>query len=114
MCGCGPASATITGDVTVDGKPAELGTITYSSADDSKSPPATAELKNGKYEIRTVAGKKFVGISVFKVIDKKKESPAADSPWVDITEEIITKTELTFEAKPGANVKEWKLDSKNK
>jgi hypothetical protein len=114
MIGCGPAPATVSGEVTVDGKPVERGVITYSAADETKAQPATSELKNGKYEIKTVAGKKFVSISAFKIVEKRKESDAPNSEWVDVTEPFFTKSNLTFEVKPGANTKDWSLDSKDK
>src|SRR5262249_6264834 len=114
LSGCGPASATVGGEVEVDGKAVDLGTITFSSADETKAPPVTAEIKNGKYQINTVAGKKFVGISAFKITGERKESDAPNSPMVPISQEIITRTGLTLEVTAGANTKDWKLDTKDK
>jgi hypothetical protein len=114
VTGCGPAAATVSGEVTVDGKPVEIGSITISVGDDVSAPPVTAELKNGKYELRTVAGKKLVGISAFKKVGERKESDAPNSPMVPITEELITKTGLALDVVAGANSKDWKLESKAK
>src|SRR5262245_13051165 len=80
ITGCGPAAATVSGEVTVDGKPVEIGSITISVADNVNAPPVTAELKNGKYELSTVAGKKLVGISAFKKVGERKESDVPNSP----------------------------------
>lgn len=117
--GCGPATATLTGEVTIDGRPIERGFITISPADDIQAPPALAEFTNGKYEIKTVVGKKFVTISAQRVVDRRKQSEAPDSPLIEITEEVLperynVKSDLTIELKPGANVKDWALDSKDK
>jgi len=116
--GCGPAAATVTGEVIVDGKPVELGYVIFSPAD-KNGVSVTSEIKAGKYEIKTVVGKKYVAVSALKVVDKKKESVDPNSPWVDITEEILperynVKSELTYDVVAGPNTKDWKLDSKDK
>ena len=118
LSGCGPASATVSGTVTVDGKPVERGSITYSAADEIPG-TATSEITGGAYQIKTVVGKKHVMISALKVIGKRKESDAPDSPIVELTEEILparfnTETQLTFEVKAGANPKDWNLNTKEK
>ena len=114
--GCGPAPATVRGEVTVDGVPVDLGNITYSPAD-ANGVPGTVDIKDGKYEMKTVIGKKFVAISALKVIDKKKDSDSEHFIWVDITEERLpprynTETELRHELVPGDNVKDWHLHTK--
>ncbi len=116
FCGCGSGSATVSGEVTVDGKPLEIGIITYVPAD-SKGDPLTTDIVNGKYELQTVAGNKTVQISAPVVADKRKAFNGADAPWVEVTKESLpenynSNSELKFEIKPGPNVKDWSLSRK--
>lgn len=121
LAGCGPggpAPATVSGEVKVNGAPVEKGVISYVPADGT-GVPATGDIKNGRYEVATTAGKKRVQISVPVVKDKRKESTAPDAAWVEITAESIpdkynAKTELAFDAAPGGNAKDWSLDTKHK
>jgi hypothetical protein len=58
-----------------------------------------------------------VKFSAPKVVGQKKAYNTADSPMVSITAEALpvrynAKTELTFDAKPGSNSKDWALDPK--
>src|SRR6476646_461664 len=74
LAGCsggGPASATVSGEVKVDGVPVANGTIAY-AATEGTAGQGTAEIKNGRYEVRTTAGKKIVQISVPVVSGKQK------------------------------------------
>ncbi|HEY1189128.1 MAG TPA: hypothetical protein VGE74_15850 [Gemmata sp.] len=116
--GSGPAPATVSGEVKVNGVAVEKGVISYIPAD-STGAPATGDIKNGRYEIATTAGKKRVQISVPVVKDRRKESQAPDAQWVEITAETLpekynAKTELTFDVVAGSNTKDWALDTKKK
>jgi hypothetical protein len=117
-CGSGPATATVSGAVMVDGTPVEAGTISYAPLDGTGA-PATAEIKGGRYEVRTTAGNKRVQISVPVVTSKRKAHAGPDAPWVDVTAESLpdkyhSKTELTFDVKSGSNTKDWDLAVKKK
>jgi hypothetical protein len=117
-CSSGPASATVSGEVTVDGKPLAKGVISFAPAD-GVGQPATGNIENGKYSVSTTAGKKMVQISAPIVTDKKKESSALDAPWIEITKESLparyhTKTELTLDVQSGSNTKNWELNTKKK
>jgi hypothetical protein len=117
-CGGGPASATVSGEVKVDGVPVASGVISYVPADVT-GVPATAEIKDGRYEVRTTAGNKRVQISVPVVTGKRKAHVGSDAPWVESTAESLpdkyhTRSELTFEVKPGSNTKDWDLAVKKK
>jgi hypothetical protein len=116
--GCGPGTATIDGEVTVDGKPLEKGVISYTPADGNGA-PVTAEVRNGRYEVRTVAGRKVVQISAPIVVGQRKEHKGPGAALIDITEESLppscnSKSELTFEATAGANTKNWAVESKGR
>lgn len=108
--GCGgPKPATIGGEVKLpNDKPLEKGTIMFIPADEQGQPVST-EIKNGKYEVKTFAGKFLVQISAPKVIGRHAET------GTDITEELLAEkfninTELNFEAKPGGNQKDWAVE----
>jgi len=117
-CDSGPAPATISGEVKINGTPLEKGVISYVPADNTGS-PATAEIKNGKYEIRTTAGNKVVQISAPIVTDRRKESSAPDAPTIEFTSESLppkynSASELTFDVKPGSNTKNWEIEVSKK
>jgi hypothetical protein len=105
--GCG-STATVSGEVTVDGKPIDKGVISYVPADD-KGAPATAPIENGRYELKTRPGNKRVQISQTVVVGKRD--------GYEITEERLparfhSRTELTFEVQSGANTRDWNLETK--
>lgn len=118
LIGCGgggPASATISGEVKVDGQPAEKGTITFAPLEGGGN-PATGEIVKGHYEVSTTAGKKRVMISVPVVVDKKKDSNAADANWIEITAESLpdtfhAKSTLTYDVQAGSQKKDWEAES---
>jgi hypothetical protein len=117
LAGCGgPETFTITGVVTVDGKPLDKGVIMFTSPD-GKS--ATVEIKGGNYEARTSPGMNRVQISAPIVTGTRPEYNAPDAPRVEITEESLperyhTKSDLTVDVKPGRNIKDWAVESKNR
>ena len=116
LVGCGPTMATISGEVKVDGKPVANGVITFAALDGSAS-PASATIAEGRYEATMVAGNKRVLISAPVFVRKQREYDGPDAPMMDITAESLpdryhANSELTFDAKPGANVKDWNLNRK--
>ncbi len=116
LAGCGSGLATVTGEVKVDDKAVEKGVISYVPAD-GPGAPATANIENGRYEIRTTPGNKKVQISVPVVTSKRPGSSAPGAPMIEITAESLperyhSKTELSFEVKPGTNTKDWSLKRK--
>ena len=117
-CSSGPASATVSGEVKVNGTPVEKGVISFSPAEGTGK-LVTGEIKNGRYEVQTTAGKKVVQISAPVVTGKRKDSDAPNAQWVEITEESLpdkynSKSELTFDVQAGGNTKDWALDVKKK
>jgi hypothetical protein len=119
LAGCsggGPASATVSGSVKLDGVPVANGTIAFAPADGVGS-PAAGEIKNGRYDVSTTAGKKVVQISVPVVSGKHKAHVGQDAPWVEVTSESVpekynSKSELTFDVRAGSNSKDWDLQIK--
>ena len=71
FCGCGggPRQYTVTGEVSYEGQPVAEGEIVFADAEGS-GPTATASIENGKYEIKTIAGKKKVRITATRETGK--------------------------------------------
>ncbi len=118
LAGCAKDdTAEVWGVVTVDGAPAEKGSISFFSVD-GKSPTTGTEIKDGgKYSAKVPLGNAKVEIRVPKVVGKKKLYPTPESPEQDVMAESLpakynTKSELTYEAKPGRHEQNWDLKSK--
>lgn len=114
-CGCGPATGTVSGNVTIDGQPLDKGIISFAAAEGTAQ-PANADITNGRYSATMQAGKKFVQISATISVGKRKISPDPNVPLDDIWEERLpakfnSESKLEFEVKPGANTKDWETQS---
>lgn len=117
-CGCAPESrmATVTGTVTIDGTPAEKGSISFIPVD-GMSPTAGATIENGKYKSEAPIGESKVEIRVPKVVGKKKLYETPESPVQDIMAEVLPdkyneSTELRFTAQKGINQRNFELRTK--
>lgn len=117
LLGCSGDNTTgeVTGTVSVDGKPAEKGSIGFVPVD-GKSPTAGAEIKDGKYTAKVPVGTAKVEIRVPKVVGKKKLYNTPDSPVQDLLEEVLPakfneESELKLDVKSGKNEKSWDLKS---
>lgn len=115
LAGCsGGSTAEVTGTITVDGQPAEKGSISFIPSD-GKSHTSGGQIENGKYAATNVPlGEMQVQIRIPKVTGKKKVYETGDSPYRDTFSESLPKkyndqTELRFEVKPGKNEKNWEL-----
>ena len=74
LAGCGSSLASVSGQVTYDGKPVEEGYITFTPAD-GKGKDAGGPIKNGRYRVTELPP----GPKVVKVIGLKKVSFASTS-----------------------------------
>jgi hypothetical protein len=74
LSGCGPSAATVSGEVTYDGKPVEKGFITFIPAD-GKGKDGGGEIIAGRYRATDLPP----GPKVVKVIGVKKVSFASTS-----------------------------------
>ncbi len=115
-CSTGPPMGTVTGTITVDEEPAEMGAITFIPAD-GKSPTTGGAIKEGKYSVQVYVGKSRVEIRVPKVVGQVKIYDTPDSPIQDDMRETLPakyndKTELTIDVKRGLNEKDWNLETK--
>lgn len=110
-------TADVSGVVSVDGQPVEKGNISLFPAD-GKGPSVGGDIVNGKYEVsKAPVGTVKVQIRVPKVTGKKKLYDTPDSPTRDTFSESLPKkyndnTELTYDVKPGKNIKDWDLSTK--
>lgn len=118
VVGCGPESkmTTVSGVVTVDGKPAEKGSISFIPVD-GMTATTGAVIENGKYTSEAPLGESKVEIRVPKVVGKKKLYDTPDSPVQEVLAEVLPskfneETELRFVGERGKNEKNWDLTSK--
>jgi hypothetical protein len=118
MSGCSkpPTQGAVTGSVTLDGQPLKSGTIRFDAVD-NRAPAADASIIDGKYTAIVPPGDKRVTITSPKVVGKRKMYDTADSPTIDVTEELLPKrynsqTELTLTVKAGDQEHPFDLTSK--
>ena len=102
-CSAEAGKATVSGEVTLDGKPLKEGVIRFVPAD-GNSPTADAAIVDGSYQATVPVGAKRVEISAPKVVGKRKMYNTPQSPWVDEVAELIpalynVKSILTAEVK---------------
>jgi hypothetical protein len=123
LVGCGGSGATVSGIVTLDGKPVEgsrelYGTVNFYRADGSGSPATAMIRESGAYSLVT-GGKKGLEPGSYKVaITLKKIIPPAE-PGGDTGNKRIgpakygqpTESGLTAEVKPGKNTFDFALVS---
>jgi hypothetical protein len=117
LAGCSDhTTGEVSGTVTLGGNPVKAGAITFIPVD-GKTGTAGGEIKDGRYSARVAAGLMKVSISVPRVVRMKKLYNAPNSPEMPWNEESAparynAKTELRFEVAPGANEKDFTLESK--
>jgi hypothetical protein len=101
LVGCSSAEPKlykVTGTVSWKGAPIANGRLNM-LADDGQTPPATARIENGKFELRAAAGVKRV--EVFNQKDKGFDKAMGAHVFVnDIPGEYNGETKLRFEVKP--------------
>jgi len=115
-CSTDTKNGTVAGNVTLDGQPLQTGLIRYVPAD-GQTASGDAQITNGKYSTTTPIGEKRVSISSPKVVGKKKMYETADSPVVDIIQELLppkynAQSTLTLTVKPGKQEQPYDLTSK--
>ncbi len=118
LVGCSANSGTeVHGTVTVDGIPAEEGTISF-VPEGGKGATGGGTIKGGQYLATKLSpGSAKVQIRVPKVVGTKKAYDAPNSPVHDVKKESLPskyneKTELIYEIQPGKNEKNWELTTK--
>jgi len=115
LAGCSGGTATIEGNVTLDGAPLEDGKIRFEPAD-GKGPTGEAVITNGRYTIELTPGAKRVMIEGWRVVGREPITPDdPQSPMYDVKEPIVParcnrNTELTYDAK-GSDTKDFTLST---
>lgn len=117
VTGCSDGLATVEGQILFDGAPVNRGMISLEPTD-GKGPTAGSNVENGKYSIpKVLPGPKSVRISAVKVVGKEKAYETADSPEIEITEELLPKkynesTELKLDVSAPVTKHDFKLESR--
>jgi hypothetical protein len=112
--GCAePTTGRVTGAVTVDGKPAEMGSIALIPLD-GRGSTAGAEIVDGRYEIEALFNHYKVEIRVPTVVGQKKLYDVPDSPVRNLMAESLPPryhddTELRLEITPGETRRDFQL-----
>ena len=123
--GCGKTESnrgSVSGEVKLDGKPLEKGSILFTPIEGTKGTVAGGEIKDGKYQLAgekgPAQGKNSVSIRAVRKTGKMVQKPMA--PRGEMTEEMAeaiaprfnSSTTLSIEVKPGANTKDFDVQSK--
>lgn len=119
MPGCGgdsgPPKYDVNGTITVGGEPVEEGTITLEPLD-GKGASASSKIKDGKYHLKIVPGKKQVVIHAPKVVKEVPARPGeADSPMIQVTQDLADpkyndESQLAYNVEPKSQTKDFSLD----
>jgi hypothetical protein len=115
-CSQETSHGTIMGTVTLDGAPLTKGLIRF-IPEDGQSPTADAPIEGGAFQARVPVGSKRITISAPKIVGKRKVYETADSPTVDVVEELLpeeynVRSTLTLNVAPGDQSKDFPLKSR--
>lgn len=123
-CGeAGPERLAASGEVTLDGKPLETGSIAFLPAAGTEAPSVGGTIENGRYELPAekgaLVGKYNVRITSMQKTGKQIEAGSPEPPgtMVDEVKQVVpprynTETELTAEVTAdGENTFDFKLES---
>ena len=114
LCGCGGKSATVTGKVTVSGKPVAAGTIAFVSTRGEKEGYGLVNIAAGEYFKLSVPP----GSYIVTINSTEKTGRTVKGPFRNDVEEVINVvperyisggTQLTAEVKPGSNTVDFDL-----
>ncbi len=108
-----PTHGTVSGTVTIDGKPAASGSIAFIPAD-GISAPAGGEITAGRYSAVVSPGSARVEIRCPKVIGERKLYDTPDSPIKPVLAESLParyndESVLTVDVRLGANPHDFDL-----
>jgi hypothetical protein len=104
----------VTGTVTVDGEPAQTGSIAFFPTD-GKSSTAGAAIESGRYTAQVPLGASKVEIRVSKIVGHQRLYDTPDSPTQPVMEEVLPakyndQTEITIDVIAGMNEKNFDLE----
>jgi hypothetical protein len=117
IAGCGESNiGVVTGTVTVDGAPAQSGSIAFFPVN-RKASTAGSEIRDGSYTAKVPLGAAKVEIRVPKVVGQKKLYDTPDSPVKQVLAESLPakyndQTGLTLDVQPGKNRQDYELSTR--
>jgi hypothetical protein len=105
----------VNGTVTLDGATLAEGLIRF-DPQDGQTATADAPIKDGAFSARVPVGPKRISISAPKVVGKRKMYETADSPTVDVIEELLparynSESDLTLTVSAGKQPASFNLQS---
>jgi len=114
--GCEAKPSTVSGKVTIDGKPVPRGGITFLPFD-GDGPTAAGTIRNGEYSAEVFPGKKRVEILGYEVVGQVPAYGDPKGPMKDVTKAVVPPkynqhSDLTAEIQVGNNDINFELDSK--
>jgi len=116
-CNQGPATGTVTGDVTFDGQPVKDGHVLFTPLD-GNAQTGGGSIRDGKFTAEKVpVGKMKVELHGNKVVGKRKAYDTPESPWEDDVAELLPskynfQSDLTLDVKRGSQDVKYELKSK--
>jgi len=115
LAGCGNATPTVTGLVTIDGQAVAQGAIVFIRNDGERAREGGG-IVEGRYQSRMPAGTYKVEVTASTVVGKRTDDTYGQTVEVNVTEELIPerynkKTELRAEIKSGRNTADFTLTS---
>jgi hypothetical protein len=116
-CGGGSGTGEVSGNVTVDGKPAPRGSSITFFPTDGKAPTAGGSIEDGKYTVRVPVGTAKIEIRAPRPVRKSTEVKEGPGPQGDQIEESLpdkynNQSELRLDVHPGKNPRDFELKSK--
>jgi len=114
LMGCGSGEATVSGTVSLDGKPLEEGHIAFRPLPAlAKSEARGGPIKDGKYQVKAQPGQNRVEITATRVVPDKKDSFGTPLRESMIPEKYNAQSELTKEISAGG-VNEFNFELKSR
>ena len=122
MGGCGGQAASVCGQISVDGKPVQNGTVRLDPVKGTPGPSAAAPIRAGRYELARRQGLRAGRHSVLSVAARERGgtgqrpgiSPGNSHPKgkPDATVQAdVVQYSATVEVAPGENTKDFELKS---
>jgi hypothetical protein len=116
----GPTRASVSGNVTLDGKPLKQGTILFTPTEGVRGMTAGGPIENGRYHLDAdkgpTLGMNRVMVQASKPSTQKIPNPAVKGEWIFTTIEAVderynSETTLKIEIKPGDNSADFNVFS---
>lgn len=107
-----PPTHTVSGKVTLDGKPMPEGIIFFEANPPDGQAPANAPISNGEYSAEVPAGSKLVRISHEKMVKSPMGGDEVEIPTQMVPPRYNSQSTLTREVTEGANSFDFEIQSR--